>query len=67
MSALTALLLAPTLMAAPPAEDCGLTQPVALPDFSLVDVNASSSSYGETLSLSDHSGEPVVIYWAYAP
>jgi len=67
MSAITALLLSPALLAAPPAEDCGTSDTVALPDFSLVDVNPGSTTYEQTVSLSDHAGEATVIYWAYAP
>jgi len=67
MSAITALLLSPALLAAPPAEDCGTSETVALPDFSLVDVNPSSPTYEQTVSLSDHGKEVKVIYWAYAP
>ena len=67
MSTITALLLSPALLAAPPAGDCGTSDPVALPDFSLVDVNPGSATFEQSVSLSDHAGEATVLYWAYAP
>mgnify|MGYP006979926006 CR=1 FL=1 len=67
MIATTALLaLTLTAAAGEPAADCGLS-PVALPDFSLVDMNTHSPTYKQSVSLDDHAGEVVVIYWAYAP
>lgn len=38
--------------------------PPAAPDFSLVDMNPSSSTYEQTFSLSEHFGEVVFVYFA---
>lgn len=51
--------------AAPPKSDCGLT-PQTVEAFTLQDTNPNSSTYGQAVSLSDHLGEVLVIYWAQA-
>ena len=56
--------------AAPPAKaqtntDCGLNDKV-VPDFSLMDVNPTSATYGQSVTLADLMGEILVVYWAQA-
>lgn len=34
-----------------------------MPDFSLTDINKRSESHGETLSLSDFTGMPLLVYF----
>jgi hypothetical protein len=56
--------------AAPPGKaqantDCGLNDKV-VPDFSLMNVNPTSNTYGQTVTLADLMGEILVVYWAQA-
>jgi len=57
-----------TLAASSPAhaqDDCG--QDVAqIPDFSLVDQNPNSPTYGQTYTRDALMGQVLVIYWALA-
>jgi len=57
----------PAAAQAPPAAppelaECGLDD-ASIPDFTLVDQNANSPTYGQSLSLSDHAGKVVLIFW----
>ena len=69
-SFLSAASLSWTLLSAPalanPPTDCGLN-PQIVPEFSLVDMNTHSPTYGQTVDRDDHLGEVMVIYFAYAP
>jgi hypothetical protein len=64
LSALLPLILtAPAAAGAP--EDCGLT-PQLVPDFSLVDANPHSPTFGETFTRAGQLGKPWLLYWADA-
>jgi len=51
--------------AATPAGECGLGA-VTVPDFTLQDLCPGSPTYEQQVTLSDHLGEVMVIYWATA-
>ena len=49
--------------ASPPnLEPCGLDDP-SIPDFTLEDRNPASPTSGQQVSLSDHSGKVLLIFW----
>lgn len=47
------------------AGDCGLATEV-IPDFTLVDVNPTSTSYDQLVSRDQLLGDVIVMYWAHA-
>ena len=68
MKLLTLLWSLSAAAAPPPAavpEDCQLN-PAVIPDFTLVDDNPNSATYGQEVSTSDLRGPILVMYWAQA-
>ena len=67
------LLLTLLLSLSPPAwagdcaspEDCGLAETV-IPDFTLIDLNSRSATYGRSISRDELLGQVLLIYWAQA-
>ncbi len=55
----------PTPPTPPTLAPCGLDDP-ALPDFTLTDVNPASPTYEQEVSLSDHAGKVLLIFWMRA-
>ena len=47
------------------AEECGLTSEIT-PDFSLIDQNPTSSSFGDFIHRKDLMGQVFIAYWAHA-